>query len=168
MLAIGSGSNVLDRPPADLLDPSTAAIVTVGSQLGPYKIEAPIGAGGMGTVYRAQDMRLGRVVAIKIANTPYSERFEREAHAISTLNHPNICTLYDVGPDYLVMEFLEGTTLAEEIKQGPLDSRRVAQYGAQIANALGSPRARHRASGPEAGEHYGDATRLEGAGFRVG
>jgi len=136
MLAIGSGSNVLDRPPADLLDPSTAAIVTVGSQLGPYKIEAPIGAGGMGTVYRAQDMRLGRVVAIKIANTPYSERFEREAHAISTLNHPNICTLYDVGPDYLVMEFLEGTTLAEEIKQAPLDSRRVAQYGAQIANAL--------------------------------
>ena len=90
----------------------------------------------MGTVYRATDTRLGRVVAIKIAAERYSERFQLEARAISTLNHPYVCTLYDVGPNYLVMEFIEGSTLAAEIKKGPLAPETVARYGAQIAGAL--------------------------------
>jgi len=90
----------------------------------------------MGTVYRAVDTRLGRVVAIKIAAERYSERFQLEARAISTLNHPHVCTLYDVGPNYLVMEFIEGSTLAGEIKKGPLAPEMAARYGAQIAGAL--------------------------------
>ena len=136
MLAQASDGKILDFTAERLLEASTEAMVTVGSQLGPYKIEAAIGAGGMGTVYRAQDTRLRRDVAIKIANARYSERFEREAQVISTLNHPHICTLYDVGPDYLVMELLDGWTLAEEIKKGPLAPAQVARYGAQIASAL--------------------------------
>ena len=90
----------------------------------------------MGTVYRAVDARLGRAVAIKVSAARYSKRFEREAQAISALNHPNVCTLYDVGPDYLVMELLEGSTLAEEIGKGPMPPEQVARYGAQIASAL--------------------------------
>jgi eukaryotic-like serine/threonine-protein kinase len=75
-----------------------------GDHLGPYKILAPIGAGGMGEVYRAQDARLSRDVAIKVSIAQFSERFEREAKAIAALNHPNICQIYDIGPNYLVME----------------------------------------------------------------
>jgi serine/threonine protein kinase len=81
-----------------------------GERLGPYEIVAPIGAGGMGEVYRARDPRLDRDVAIKISGEQFSERFEREARAVAPLNHPNICTLYDVGPDYLVLEHVEGET----------------------------------------------------------
>jgi serine/threonine protein kinase len=84
---------------------STQTILGVGAQLGPYKIEASIGAGGMGEVYRAVDTRLKRTVAIKVAKQNFGERFEREARAIAALNHPNICTLYDVGPNYLVMSW---------------------------------------------------------------
>jgi eukaryotic-like serine/threonine-protein kinase len=135
MLQVESGSQIIELlavgTPSD--HPGT---VVPGAQLGPYKIEAQIGAGGMGTVYRAIDTRLNRVVAIKIAGERYSERFQREAQAISTLNHPNICTLYDVGPNYLVMEFIGGSTLAAEIKKAPLAIESVARYGAQIANAL--------------------------------
>jgi len=83
------------------------------TQLGPYKIEGPLGTGGMGQVFRAIDTRLGRSVALKVIPERFSERFEREARAISALNHPHICTLYDVGPNYLVMELLDGGTLAE-------------------------------------------------------
>jgi serine/threonine protein kinase len=86
-----------------------------GTQLGPYEIFAPIGAGGMGEVYRAHDSRLGRDVAIKIAVEQFSERFEREARAVAALNHPNICTLHDVGPNYLVMEYVDG-----ESPKGPM------------------------------------------------
>jgi len=75
-----------------------------GTRLGPYEIAAPVGAGGMGEVYRARDTRLDRAVAIKVSHENFSERFEREARAIAALNHPNICQLYDVGPNYLVME----------------------------------------------------------------
>ena len=82
--------------------------LAIGSQVGPYKIAAEIGAGGMGVVYRAHDSRLGRDVAIKISSERFSERFEREARAVAALNHPNICTLHDIGPDYLVMELVEG------------------------------------------------------------
>src|ERR1700735_1485916 len=99
-------------------------------------MEAQIGAGASGTVYRAVDTRLGRVVAIKIGAERYSERFQLEARAISTLNHPNVCTLYDVGPNYRVMEFIEGSTLGAEIKKGPLAPEAAARYGAQIAGAL--------------------------------
>src|SRR5216684_454971 len=101
-----------------------------GTRLGPYEITAPLGAGGMGEVYRARDTRLDRTVAIKIlpehlsSNPQFHERFEREAKAISSLSHPHICPLYDVGHqdsiDYLVMEHLEGETLAQRLKKGPL------------------------------------------------
>ncbi len=136
MLALDSTGQILDRPPAGLRNNATETVIVAGAQLGPYKIEALIGAGGMGAVYRAIDTRLGRVVAIKIAAERYSERFQHEAHAISTLNHPHVCTLYDVGPNYLVMEFIEGSTLAAEIKKGPLAPELAARYGAQIASAL--------------------------------
>ena len=86
-----------------------------GSRMGPYEILALIGAGGMGQVWRARDTRLERIVAIKVAQEKFSERFEREARTVAALNHPNICTLYDVGATYLVMEYIEGKPL-----QGPL------------------------------------------------
>src|ERR1700731_4643090 len=89
----------------------------VGDKLGPYEILAPIGAGGMGEVYRAHDTRLRRDVAIKVSAERFSERFEKEARAIASLNHPNICTLHDVGTDYLVMELVAGQTLAQRIKE---------------------------------------------------
>ena len=89
--------------------------LSVGARLGPYEVLAPIGAGGMGEVWKARDSRLGRTVAIKVCHQKFSERFEREARAIASLQHPHICTLYDVGPDYLVMEYIEGEPL-----QGPL------------------------------------------------
>jgi serine/threonine protein kinase/predicted esterase len=136
MLEQKSGSQLFDEPVADLFDETAKTVVASGSQLGPYKIQGQIGAGGMGTVYRAVDTRLGRTVAIKVSAARYSARFEREAQAISALNHPNVCTLYDVGPDYLVMELLEGSTLADEIGKGPMPPEHVARYGAQIAGAL--------------------------------
>src|ERR1700751_5465129 len=89
--------------------------LVAGTKLGPYEILAPIGAGGMGQVYRAHDTRLPRDVAIKVLAERFSERFEKEARAIASLNHPNVCTLHDVGPDYLVMAFVEG-----EAPRGPL------------------------------------------------
>jgi len=111
-------------------------------RLGPYEIVAPIGAGGMGEVYRARDTRLDRTVAIKILPAEFAQdaklrlRFEREAKTISALNHPHICALYDVGPDYLVMEHCDGKTLAHRIADGPLPVEQVLQYGIQIADAL--------------------------------
>jgi serine/threonine-protein kinase len=107
-----------------------------GSRLGPYEILASIGAGGMGEVYRARDTRLGRDVAIKVSAEQFSERFEREARAIAALNHPNLCTLHDVGPNYLVMELVDGPTLAERIKQGPIPLVEALASAAKIADAL--------------------------------
>jgi serine/threonine protein kinase len=86
--------------------------LSAGERLGPYEILALIGAGGMGEVYRARDPRLNRDVAIKVSHAEFSERFTREALAVAALNHPNICTLYDVGPNYLVMEYVEGSPIA--------------------------------------------------------
>src|SRR5580658_4577227 len=117
-----------------------------GTKLGPYEIQSPLGAGGMGEVYRALDTRLDRTVAVKILpahlsdNPEAKQRFEREARAISSLNHPNICTLYDVGHqdgiDYLVMEFLEGETLADRLMRGPLPLEQVLKYGIEICEGL--------------------------------
>jgi serine/threonine protein kinase len=94
--------------------------LSAGQRLGPYEIVSRLGAGGMGEVYRAKDTRLPRDAAIKVSSQAFSERFAREAKIIASLNHPNISTLYDVGPDYLVMELVEGPTLADRMKQGPL------------------------------------------------
>src|SRR5262245_53515957 len=91
-----------------------------GQKLGPYELVTLIGAGGMGQVYRARDPRVGRDVAIKVSSDRFSERFDREARAVAALNHPNTCHLYDVGPNYLVMELVEGPTLADRIRQGPI------------------------------------------------
>ena len=105
--------------------------LATGTRLGPYEIVAPIGAGGMGQVYKARDTRLNRIVAIKVSNEQFSERFEREAHAVAALNHSNVCTLHDVGPNYLVMEYIEGTPL-----KGPLPLHQALKYAAQICDAL--------------------------------
>jgi eukaryotic-like serine/threonine-protein kinase len=121
---------------ADLLADQTVTQIAVGAQVGPYQIESILGAGGMGQVYKAHDPRLGRAVAIKIASHQFSERFEREARAISALNHPHICTVYDVGPNYMVMELVEGPTLAARIQEGALPMEEVLRYGAQIADAV--------------------------------
>src|SRR6201998_4034715 len=117
-----------------------------GVRLGPYEILDALGAGGMGEVYRARDTRLGRDVAVKILPTEFSadpirkQRFEREAKTISSLNHPNICTLHDVGSqdglEYLVMECVEGEALAKRLEKGPLPLEQALKYGAQVADAL--------------------------------
>ena len=107
-----------------------------GQCLGPYRIECFLAAGGMGEVYRATDTRLNRAVAIKISAARFSERFEREARVIASLNHPNICQLYDVGPNYLVMELVEGPTVADRIRQGVLPLDEALGIAHQIAEAL--------------------------------
>lgn len=121
-------------------------VLTSGTKLGPYEILTLLGTGGMGEVYCARDTRLGRDVAIKVLSQHLSsdpqlkERFEREARTISLLNYPHICQLYDVGSqdgtDYLVMELLEGETLAERLQKGPLPLKQVLEYGIEIADAL--------------------------------
>src|SRR6204780_5595759 len=117
-----------------------------GTKLGPYEVQSPLGAGGMGEVYRARDTRLGRDVAIKVLPSHLSSdadlkaRFEREAKAISGLSHPHICHLYDIGSqdgtDYLVMELLQGESLADRLQKGPLPLKQALQYGVEIAEAL--------------------------------
>jgi Tol biopolymer transport system component len=116
--------------------------LTPGHRLGPYEIVAPLGAGGMGEVYRARDTRLDRDVAVKIlppfaaADPEFRARFDREARAISQLNHPNICVLHDVGDGFIVMELLEGETLAARLLKGPLPIEQALQIGSEIADAL--------------------------------
>jgi serine/threonine protein kinase len=107
-----------------------------GDHLGPYEILEPLGKGGMGEVYRARDSRVGRDVAIKTSLEQFGERFEREARAIAALNHPNICTLFDVGPSYLVMELVSGPTLADRIAEGPIPVDEALLIARQIADAL--------------------------------
>src|SRR5712671_1511696 len=103
-----------------------------GAKLGPYEIIALIGKGGMGEVWRARDPRLNRDVAIKVSAQQFSDRFEREARVVASLNHPNVCTLFDVGPNYLVMELVEGPTLAERIAQGPILLAEALGFAKQI------------------------------------
>src|SRR6516165_7796117 len=107
-----------------------------GQSLGPYRIESFLAAGGMGEVYRATDTRLHRQVAIKVSSAHFSERFEREARVTASLNHPNICQLHDVGPNYLVMELVEGPTLAEQIRQSALPLAIARQIAEALAEAL--------------------------------
>src|SRR5262249_25454106 len=126
--------------------------VDVGTRLGPYEITALLGKGGMGEVYRARDTRLQRTVAIKLMRRElarhgdFLDRFRREARAISALNHPHICSLYDIGQqsglDYLVMEYVEGESLAESLKQRLLPIENALRYGAEIADALAAAPAR--------------------------
>src|SRR5208282_3294009 len=120
--------------------------LAAGTKLGPYQIQSVLGAGGMGEVYRARDTRLDRTVAIKIlperlaSNSELRARFEREARAVSSLNHPHICHLYDVGSQegtaYLVMEYLEGETLADRLLKGALPLKQSLEFGIQITEAL--------------------------------
>src|SRR6516162_6763435 len=130
----GAYSRAIITPPMPLAS---------GQRLGPYEILSPLGAGGMGEVYRARDTRLERIVALKILPKEFScdplrkQRFEQEAKTISSLNHPHICVLHDIGHqdgvDFLVMECVEGETLAKRLEKGPLPMEQVLKYGAQIA-----------------------------------
>jgi eukaryotic-like serine/threonine-protein kinase len=126
--------------------------LTSGTKLGPYEVQAPLGAGGMGEVYRALDTRLSRTVAVKVlastlpSSPELKQRMEREARAISSLNHPHICQLYDIGShngaDFLVMEFLEGETLAERLRKGSMPLPEIYRIGIAIAEALAAAHAR--------------------------
>ncbi|MGA2714631.1 MAG: serine/threonine-protein kinase, partial [Bryobacteraceae bacterium] len=111
-------------------------VLQPGAKLSHYEIVSPIGKGGMGEVWKGRDPRLNRDVAIKISAQQFTDRFEREAHAIAALNHANICTLYDIGPNYLVMELVEGPTLAERIAQGPVPLEEALRIAKQVADAL--------------------------------
>jgi eukaryotic-like serine/threonine-protein kinase len=126
-----------DESKDDVLDAAVAKAVdqlptlSPGSRLGPYEILAPIGAGGMGEVWKARDTRLNRTVAIKVSPATFTQRFEREAQAVAALNHPNICQIYDVGPDFLVLEYIDGKPLT-----GPLPVEETTRLAIQIASAL--------------------------------
>ena len=146
LLEQDSGAGPMGRPvlevAAGLLADSTDAQWTAGTQVGPYQIVSRIGEGGMGEVFKARDTRLGREVAIKAVHQEFSGRFQREARAISALNHSNICTLFDVGPNYLVMELLDGATLATHLQKGRMPMKSVLRYGEQIADALAAAHAK--------------------------
>jgi predicted Ser/Thr protein kinase len=133
LLAQDDPRPLLERPAwqAVSLATKTAMELSPGAELGPYRIEALLGAGGMGWVYKARDTRLNRTVAVKLCREEFSERLQHEAMTAASLNHPNICTLHDVGPNYLVMEYVEG----KEIK-GPLPLKKVIEYASQICDAL--------------------------------
>src|SRR6185437_16707 len=107
-----------------------------GERLGPYELTSPLGAGGMGEVWKARDIRIGRTVAIKALQRQFANRFEREARAIAALNHPNICSLFDIGPDYLVMEWIDGVPIA-----APHNIRKLLDFAVQIADGLSAAHA---------------------------
>jgi len=140
LLAAKPSGEFIDRPAIQnapqLLDDSDNPRMAAGSCLGPYRIEYKLGEGGMGEVFRAVDTRLGRTVAIKITQEQFNNRFAREARAIGSLNHPHICTLHDVGPNFIVMELVEGETIAARLQRGPLPLNTAILYASQIAAAL--------------------------------
>ena len=123
-----------------------------GDNLGPYEIVMTIGAGGMGQVYKARDPRLGRTVAVKVAQSDFGERFAREARAIAALSHPNVCQIYDVGPNYFVMEYIEGSPLS-----AAKSVRELLDIAVHRRRSGGGPRGGNRTSRLEAREHHGDA-----------
>src|SRR5260221_143210 len=145
LLAQGSHEGVLDRPALEgvpsLLEPSSAQL-TPGTQVGPYKIEAPIGAGGMGEVYRARDTKLKRDVAVKVLPVAFASdrervaRFRREAEVLASLNHPGIAAIYGVEDRALIMELVPGPTLADRIAKGPIPANETAEILLQIAAAV--------------------------------
>src|SRR5262249_46184686 len=124
------------------LAPGCFMPLSAGTRLGPYEILTQAGSGGMGEVYKARDTRLNRTVAIKVSAAQFSKRFNREARVISALNHPHICTLHDIGPNYLVMELVDGETLTVRLEKGKLPFESVLRYGAQIADALSAAHAK--------------------------
>src|ERR1700674_1857360 len=138
----GAADTLIDRTALQAVagQPETHTDLTPGARLGPYQILGRLGEGGMGKVYRGLDTRLGRAVAIKISAEQFSKRFEHEARAIAALNHPHICTLYDVGSDYLVTELIEGETLRDYLKKP--SKERTLEIARQVLEAL---REAHRA-----------------------
>jgi len=146
MLAADAQSGGFLSTPAD--DLAAAAVAArehrslIGQRVSHYEVISLLGAGGMGEVYRARDTRLGREVAVKVSAERFEKRFEQEARLIACLNHPNICTLHDVGPNYLVMELVEGPTLADRIKRGAMPLAEALDISKQIANALEAAHAR--------------------------
>jgi serine/threonine protein kinase len=134
----GSGDGLLDRPAWEhtnaALDPPILQFFP-GDQIGPYHVDAKIGAGGMGDVYRATDARLNRTVAIKVSAAQFSARFEREAKSIAALNHPNICQIYDIGPNYLVMEYVDGPPVFSSGQQ-PIPQDKALRLATQIVSAM--------------------------------
>lgn len=143
MLRHAGGVGLLDTPAWEGLRAEMP--LPAGARLGPHEIIDEIGAGGMGRVYKARDTRLGRIVAIKVLSAEFSDRLRFEARAISALSHPHVCALYDIGDQdaaaYLVMEFLEGESLAAHVRRGPLPLEAVLRYGAEIAGALAAAHA---------------------------
>ena len=123
-----------------------------GTRLGPYDITAHIGTGGMGAVYRARDTRLGRDVAIKVSAAEFTERFEREARSVAALNHPNICQLFDVGPNYLVMEYVEGTPIGHTES-----TRKLLDLAVQMADGMAAAHAAGLVHRLRRGQRDGDA-----------
>ncbi len=166
LLVEPGGDELLDRPAIGnaphLLEDSTRTELTVGASLGPYRIESKLGEGGMGQVFRAVDTRLGRAVAVKTAHERFGARFEREARVISSLNHPNICTVYDVGPNYLVMELGPAQARTSSSENGaPL-------WLANCGCIGGGARPGDRSSRPQTGQHHDREIRRQGSGFRTG
>ena len=144
MLRHVEGGGVLDTPAWQGL--RLEAELAAGDLLGPYEISSEIGAGGMGRVYKARDTRLGRTVAVKVLNAEFSHRLQMEGQAVCALNHPHVCALYDIGEQdgaaYLVMEYIEGESLAACLSRGALPLDSVLRYGAEIASALAAAHAR--------------------------
>ncbi len=183
LMADERAGSFLEKPPFDFSTKagihSDGVPLTRGTRLGPYEILALVGAGGMGEVYRARDTRLGRDVAVKILSTRLSmdpdlkRRFEREARAVSSLTHPNICCLYDIGSqdgiDFIVMEYLEGETLADRLTTGLLPLQQALKTGVEIADALDKAHREgiiHRDLKP--GNIMLDEIRREADGLRIG
>ena len=151
----------------------------VGRKLGPYQVQVLLGSGGMGDVYRARDTRLNRIVAVKVLprhlleRSDLRQRFEREARAIASLDHPHICALYDIGrddtTDFLVMQYLDGETLSQRLRKGPLPTAGGVALRHRDCGSVGaSASQRRRSSGPEAGQHHVDGNGSQAAGLWVG